>query len=296
MAYASFASLLSAARESGSIAAAAVQREADESNTSVESVREQMHVALQVMRTAVERGSDPAIRSKTGLTGGDAARILSDEVAGGATARPVGGVFTQAIGAAVATAEVNAAMGRIVAAPTAGASGVVPGTLLSVASSFDLSDDAVVDGLLAAAAIGGIFAASATLSGAVGGCQAETGTGAAMAAAGVVQMLGGTPEQAGHAASLAMQGLLGLACDPVGGLVEIPCVMRNATSTAVALAGAEMALAGVEFPIPLDEVVASAARIGASLPLSLRETARGGLAITPTGLQLAEAATGKIGG
>jgi L-serine dehydratase len=140
--------------------------------------------------------------------------------------------------------------------------------------------------LVTAAAIGGVIAARATLSGAAGGCQAEIGSAAAMAAAAAVELAGGTPAQAGHAASFALQGLLGLVCDPVGGLVEVPCVARNATGTAVALAAVELALAGVTFPIPLDEVVDAMGHVGRSLPPSLRETARGGLAVSPTGREL----------
>lgn len=285
MAYASFASLLKAADQYGSIARAAERLEADESEISAAEVRARMHEALVVMREAIRLGSVGDLRSKSGLTGGDAAKLLHQAEAG--HTRPLGGLFARVIGASVATAEVNAAMGRIVAAPTAGASGIVPGVVIVLGEEYSLTDDEVIDGLLVAAAIGGIFASSATLSGAVGGCQAETGTGAAMAAAAATTMLGGTSEQAGQAAALAMQGLLGLVCDPVAGLVEVPCVMRNATGASVALAGAEMALAGVQFPIPLDEVVSAAARIGAAIPLSLRETAKGGLAITPTGLEVA---------
>lgn len=285
MAYATFASLLEATNQYGTVGSAALHYEVEESGRNISDVRASMADALRVMREAVEAGSSPDIRSKTGLTGGDAAKIrgLSSH---SKPRRVVGGLFAEVLGSAVATGEVNASMGRIVAAPTAGASGVVPGVLLAVGKDIGATDDDLIDALFVAGAIGGIFAARATLSGAEGGCQAEIGTGAAMAAGAVCSLLGGTAEMIGHAASLAMQGLLGLVCDPVGGLVEIPCVVRNATGAAVALAGAEMALAGVEFPIPLDEVVVAAARVGASLPPSLRETAKGGLAVTPTGQQL----------
>ena len=183
------------------------------------------------------------------------------------------------IAAALATGEVNASMGRIVAAPTGGASGVLPAVLLTVGAQVAASEEALTEALFAAAGIGGVIATRATLSGAAGGCQAEIGSGSAMAAAAAVELSGGTPEQAGHAASLALQGQMGLVCDPVGGLVEVPCVFRNATGAAVALAGAEMALAGVEFPIPFDEVVDAMGLVGRSLPPSLRETALGGLAV-----------------
>jgi L-serine dehydratase len=194
------------------------------------------------------------------------------------------------IARALAVAEVNASMGRIVAAPTGGASGVLPAVLTTIAERTGAPRERTVLALVTAAAIGGVIAARATLSGAAGGCQAEIGSASAMAAAAAVELAGGTPSQAGHAASFALQGLLGLVCDPVGGLVEVPCVVRNATGTAVALAAVELALAGVEFPIPLDEVIDAMGHVGRSLPPSLRETARGGLAVTPTGKALGDRA------
>lgn len=285
MAYASFAELADAAAQHGSLGSAVLALEAEESGLDASELRDRMLATLTVMREAVERGLSGDARSRSGMTGGDAARVA------GSDAGPVGGVFAQTIAAALATAEVNAAMGRIVAAPTGGASGVVPAVLLTVGERCASNDDALVDALFATAGVGGIIAARATLSGAAGGCQAEIGSGAAMAAAAAVQLCGGSVEQSEHAASLAMQGLLGLVCDPVGGLVEVPCVVRNGTGAAVALAAAEMALAGVRFPIPFDEVVMAAAHVGRSLPPSLRETALGGLAVTPTGKALGEKAT-----
>lgn len=282
MAFATFTALSQAASEAGSIAQAVVAQESREQDVTPESIYERLHETLAVMREAVARGLDPALRSRTGLTGGDSARIMAN------TAPDVAGpVFSRALALSVATVEVNAAMGRIVAAPTAGASGVVPGVLLALAEEHDLDDDQLVDALLTAAGIGSIYAATATLSGAAGGCQAEVGVGASMAAGAAVTLLGGSIEQVGHAASLAMQGQLGLVCDPVAGLVEIPCIMRNATGASVALAGAQMALAGVTFALPFDEVVRASARVGASLPPSLRETAKGGLAQTPTACRIA---------
>lgn len=280
MAYTSFADLLSGAVAHGSISAAALRLEAVETGRTAEEIRIRMHDTLAAMRESVAVGRSGEARSRSGLTGGDAARLAahSDGL--------VGEPFAAALASALAVSEVNAAMGRIVAAPTGGASGVVPGVLLTVAERIGADDEQVVDALLAAGAIGGIIAARASLSGAAGGCQAEIGSAAAMAAGAAVELLGGTPGQSGHAASLALQGLLGLVCDPVGGLVEVPCVVRNATGAAVALAGMEMALAGVEFPIPFDEVVKAAAHVGRSLPPSLKETARGGLAATPTGTAL----------
>jgi len=280
MAYTSFADLLVAAAEHGSLAAAAVHFESLETGRSEESLRGRMRETLDVMRSAVANGRSGPNRSRSGLTGGAAARLAA------ADPSPVGPVFSHALASALAVAEVNAAMGRIVAAPTAGASGVLPGVLLTLADSTGAGEEALVDALFTAAAVGGVIAARASLSGAAGGCQAEIGSAAAMAAASGVEMLGGSPAASGHGASLALQGLLGLVCDPVGGLVEVPCVVRNATGTAVALAGIEMALAGLEFPIPFDEVVDAMGSVGRSLPPSLRETAIGGLAATPTARNL----------
>jgi L-serine dehydratase len=285
MAYASFAELLEAARSHGGIAAAVVALEAEETAESPDVIVLRMREALAVMRSAVDRGLAGQARSRSGLTGGDAARLAQ---AGTGIA---GELFTRTLAAALATGEVNAAMGRIVAAPTGGASGVLPAVVLRVGEARNADDDALVDALFVAAGIGGVIAARATLSGAAGGCQAEIGSAAAMAAAAGVVLAGGTPVEAGHAASIAMQGLLGLVCDPIGGLVEVPCVARNATGAAVALAAIEMARAGVEFPVPFDEVVDAASHVGRSLPPSLRETALGGLAATPTGRRIGERAS-----
>jgi len=281
VAYSSFSSLLAATNQDfdGDIAAAALACEAEESGESLAEVRARFATALTTMREAIRRGAVGDLRSHSNMTGGDGAKLLA--AANGGVPVIAGPLFARAIGSAIAVAEVNAAMGRIVAAPTAGASGVVPGTLIPVADAGGIDDDALIDALAVAGAIGAIFAASATLAGAAGGCQAEIGTGASMAAGALCYMLGGDARQVGHAAAIAMQGQLGLVCDPVGGLVEVPCVMRNLTGTAVALAGAQAALAGVEFPLSLDDVVYAAQRVGASLPPSLRETARGGLAVTP---------------
>lgn len=284
MVFASFAQLLEAAHVSGSLGAAALELESTESDVPPADVRARMGVSLGVMREAVSAGLVGDSRSRSGLVGGDAALVM------GSQAGPLGGTFAVAVAGALAVAEVNATMGRIVAAPTGGASGVVPGVLLAVAGELAASEDALIDALFAAAAIGGVIAARATLAGAAGGCQAEIGSAAGMAAAAVTQLSGGTPEQAGHAAALALQGQLGLVCDPVGGLVEVPCVARNGTGAAVALASAQMALAGVEFPVPLDEVIDAMAVVGRSLPASLRETAGGGLAATPAGRRLAREA------
>ncbi|MBA2292348.1 MAG: L-serine ammonia-lyase, iron-sulfur-dependent, subunit alpha [Gemmatimonadales bacterium] len=246
-----------------------------------EQVEHGLQRALDVMRGAVERGLKGDLYSVSGLVGGDAAKLRNG------TGPLAGTVFTDALSAALAVQEVNAAMGVIVAAPTAGGAGVLPGVLLGLAGRHNLDDDAMVRALATAGLVGAVVAVRASLSGAEGGCQAETGAAAGMAAAAGVELLGGTPRQAMHAVSLTMQGTLGLVCDPLGGLVEVPCVYRNATGAAMALAGIEMALAGVAFPIPVDEVVDTMGQIGRDMDVRYRETAGGGLAATPTGRRLA---------
>lgn len=237
--------------------------------------------ALGVMRHAIARGLPGDLRSVSGLVGGDAALLTRP-------AGPLAGtVFTDVLASALAVQEVNAAMGVIVAAPTAGGAGVLPGVLLGLAKHRPVTDAALVRALATAGMVGAVVAHRASLSGAEGGCQAETGAAAAMAAAAGVELLGGSPTIAAHAAALTMQGTLGLVCDPLGGLVEVPCVYRNATGGAIALAGIEMALAGVRFPIPVDEVIDTMGEIGRSMDVRYRETAGGGLAATPTGRRLA---------
>ncbi len=238
--------------------------------------------ALAVMRRSVEQGLTGELHSVSGLVGGDAAKLVTGR-------GPMAGtLFNEVLAGALAVQEVNAAMGVIVAAPTAGGAGVLPGVLLALGKRVEATDQMMVSALAVAGLVGAVTAARASLSGAAGGCQAETGVGAAMAAASGVELLGGTPTQAGHAAALTMQGTLGLVCDPLGGLVEVPCVYRNATGGAMALAGIEMALAGIEFPIPIDEVIDTMGEIGASMDIRYRETAGGGLAATPTGRRLAK--------
>jgi L-serine dehydratase len=238
--------------------------------------------ALDVMRGAIARGLEGDLRSVSGLVGGDAARMRQ-------SSGPLAGTpFVDALAAALAVQEVNAAMGVIVAAPTAGGAGVLPGTLLGLARHHPCTDADLVRALATAGLVGAVVAVRASLSGAEGGCQAETGAAAGMAAAAGVELLGGTPRQAMHAVAVTMQGTLGLVCDPLGGLVEVPCVYRNATGAAMALAGIEMALAGVGFPIPVDEVIDTMGEIGREMDVRYRETAGGGLAATPTGRRLAK--------
>lgn len=283
MAYTTFADLAHAAASAGSLGAAALALEILESGAAEADVIARMDAELAVMEASIAAGLANPERSRSGFTGGDAARVLSGPGL-------VGDAFRDTLAHALAVGETNSRMGRIVAAPTAGASGIVPAVLLAVARTRSAPRDAVTSALFAAGAVGAVIAARATLSGAAGGCQAEVGAAAAMAAAAGAELAGAGPDTCGHAAALALQGLLGLVCDPVGGLVELPCVVRNASGSAVALAAIEMALAGVLFPIPFDEVVVAMGQVGRSLPPSLRETALGGLAATPTGRALGERA------
>lgn len=280
MSYSHMADLIAGAEASGSLGEAVIALECDETGASRDAVLARFMEALDVMEASVAAGLRGDARSRSGLVGGDARRVAE------ASHTFAGDTLAKAIAAALAVAEVNASMGRVVAAPTGGASGVLPGVLLTVAETVGASRERTALALAAAGGVGGVIAAKASLSGASSGCQAEIGAGAAMAAAAAVELAGGTPAQAGHAASLALQGLLGLVCDPIGGLVEVPCVARNATAAGVALAAAQMALAGVEFPVPFDEVASAMGSVGRSLPPSLRETALGGLAVTPTGKRL----------
>lgn len=274
-----------AMREGITLGRLAVILDCEETGTPEHVLLANVREMIGVMRSSIRQGLEPNRRSRSGLSGGDAARV-----AGAPASRRLPGdaLLSRAVAYALAVAEVNASMGKIVAAPTAGSCGVIPGTFFAVAEMDpSCSEDDLVEALCAAGLIGQVIAEKASLSGAQAGCQAECGAAAAMAAAGLTQLRGGSPEDCVHAAALALKGLMGLVCDPVAGLVEIPCIKRNATSAAVALSAAEMALAGVRSRIPPDEVVSAMAQVGRAIPPTLRETAQGGLAATPTGLRYA---------
>ena len=244
-----------------------------------EEIFAQMERNLEVMEQAIERGLQ-GVTSVTGLTGGDAV-LLQKYIQSG---KGLSGDFLlDAVSKAVATNEVNAAMGMICATPTAGSAGVVPAVLFAVKNKLNPTREQMVRFLFTAGAFGFVVANNASISGAAGGCQAEVGSAAAMAAASIVEMAGGTPQQSAHAFSISLKNMLGLVCDPVAGLVEVPCVKRNAMGAANAMVAADMALAGVESRIPTDEVIDAMYRIGQTMPSALRETAQGGLAATPTG-------------
>jgi L-serine dehydratase len=261
----------------------ALETESRDQGRTVEDIRSALKRALDVMRSAVNQGMTGDLYSASGLVGGDAAKLRT-----GPDGPLAGTPFRDILARALAVQEVNAAMGVIVAAPTAGGAGVLPAVLTGLAHARKIKDSDVVSALAVAGLIGAVIAERASLSGAEGGCQAETGAAAAMAAGAATEMLGGTPSQVGHATALAMQGTLGLVCDPLGGLVELPCVFRNATGAAIALTGIELAMAGVEFKIPVDEVIDVMGQIGKEMDVRYRETAGGGLAATPTGRRLAK--------
>lgn len=240
---------------------------------------------LETMREAVEQGLESEAPSVSGLLGGGARRFEAWRKEGHTIA---GDFIARVIARAQATMEVNARMGTIVATPTAGSSGILPAVLFSAAEELDLDDDDLAKGLLVAAGIGKVIIARASVSGAAGGCQAETGSAAAMAAGALTELRGGDPEMVSQAVAFTLQGMLGLICDPVGGLVEVPCLTRNVSGAVQAVAASEMALAGLKFPIPADEVIDVMGQIGSEMDERYRETAKGGLATTPTGRRLAQ--------
>lgn len=284
MAIGSLASLAAEAEAKGTkISELVAADEAAESGEDVRVVREKMRAMLSAMRESVRAGTVLENPSVSGLTGGEA-RLYAAYAGKGDTL--LGPLASKALLYSLASSCLNASMGRIVAAPTAGSCGILPGCVLSVQEERGFSEGEAISALLCAAGVGQAVAARATLSGAEGGCQAECGSASAMAAAAVCEMLGGTPDMCCNAAALALKNSLGLVCDPVAGLVEVPCVKRNAVFAAHALASADMALAGIRSAIPVDEVIDAMFSIGQAMPATLRETAKGGLATTPTGCRL----------
>lgn len=250
------------------------ERQADEAASF-----ERMRAMLRAMRAA-DDGYAPGERSRSGLVGGDGGRMAAYAASGHTVCGPL---VCDVIARALKMGESNACMKRIVAAPTAGACGVLPAVLLSYADARGADEDALVRALFVAAGVGQVVATRAFIAGAAGGCQAEIGTAAAMAAAALTDLCGGAPEAAAHAAAMALKNLLGLVCDPVAGLVEVPCVKRNVGGAMVALSAAEIALAGIRSAIPPDEVVDAMREVGEKMDASLRETGEGGLAATPCG-------------
>ena len=279
------------------ISEAMLRREIQLGETTRDAVLKKLSRSIEIMRTSTTQPLTNPIPSMGGLIGGEAQKVwngaksaipASSSIPASSTGpSPLCGMtLSKAIAYAMAVLEVNASMGLIVAAPTAGSSGVIPGAVLSVCEDYGLGDAAVFDGLLNASAIGFLFMRNASVAGAEAGCQAEVGAASAMAASAIAQLLGGSPQQCLQAASLALSNLLGLVCDPIAGLVEAPCQTRNAIGVANAFTSAQLALASVNHPVPFDEMTEAMYKVGKSLPFELRETALGGNAGTPTGCSL----------
>jgi L-serine dehydratase len=283
--YDSIQELVDKAKKKGKrISELVLEDQARQMEQSQDELFEQMRASLQVMAEAAAKGLSAVSKSASGLSGGDANKMRRAVEAGRTLS---GKVLSETLAKALAIAEVNACMGRIVAAPTAGSCGIIPAVLLTLQEENDLTEERVVMSLFTAAGLGMVIAKKASISGAEGGCQAECGSAAAMAAAAAVELMGGTPQMCAHACAMALKSVLGLVCDPVAGLVEVPCVKRNASGAANALIAAEMALAGIESTIPVDEVIGAMKAIGDAMPKSLKETAEGGLADTPTAKKIA---------
>ena len=293
MSFLSCAEMLAYAHEQGCTLAQAVLRsDLAESRLTEEASRAEMRRLWQVMQ-ATSRDYEPGRRSRSGLVGGAGAKVGEAAARG----RRLGGNSLAAVTAeALKTAECNACMKRIVAAPTAGSCGVLPAVLLPLARAGEAGDEAICEALYVAAGFGQVIAARATLAGAEGGCQAEVGAASAMAAAALCYLKGGTPAACAAAAAMALGNLLGLVCDPVAGLVEVPCVKRNVVGAVNAVACANMALAGIDSAIPCDEVIDAMGRVGLQLSPDLRETGLGGLAATPTGRAIARRLAAEAGG
>ncbi|WP_294500077.1 L-serine ammonia-lyase, iron-sulfur-dependent, subunit alpha [uncultured Gemmiger sp.] len=289
--YTSLAALLDAAEQAGKpLSELVLAQQAEELEQDPRQVYDRMARCYQVMADGVEPGCDPALRSTSGLTGGNAAKMKAAVQAGRTLTGPVlGGALTRAL----AISELNAAMGRIVAAPTAGSCGILPAALLTMEQEKSCARHACVMALFTASAVGLVIAKNACLAGAQGGCQAECGSAAAMAAAAIVELAGGSPKMVGDAVAIALKNVLGLVCDPVAGLVEVPCVKRNAAGVAGAFVAAELALAGIGSVIPPDEAILAMKRVGDAMSPALKETALGGLAATPTACRLRDQLLGR---
>ncbi|WP_085719197.1 L-serine ammonia-lyase, iron-sulfur-dependent, subunit alpha [Limosilactobacillus reuteri] len=258
-----------------------IEAECHESGSNRKEVWQRMRSNLLTMRAAIKQGENGlGVRSKTGLTGGEAIKLKKYRAKGKTLS---GDVMMAAVENAIATNEVNAAMGVSCATPTAGSSGTLPGALFRLEQRLGLSEDQMIRFLFTAGGLGLIIANHAGIAGATGGCQEEVGSASAMAAAAAVEAAGGSPEQSSQALAIALSNLLGLVCDPIAGLVEIPCVKRNAIGAGNALIAADMALAGCTSMIPADECISALDKVGRSMSVDLRETGLGGLAGTPTG-------------
>ena len=282
--YLSIAELVDQATAQGArISQIVLVDQAEQMDTEPQVLFRKMRENYHVMQESIQKGADPDIKSTSGLTGGDAWKLYSIyEKKKSLT----GSFMAGAMWRALAVSELNAAMGRIVAAPTAGSCGILPAAIVTMQEEYSLDEYDCVMALFTASAVGMVIGNNASLAGASGGCQAECGSASAMAAAAIVELAGGTPQMSGEACAIAIKNILGLVCDPVAGLVEIPCIKRNAGGVTTAFMAAELALAGITSHIPADETILAMKRIGDTMPASLRETAEGGLAMTPTGQAL----------
>lgn len=289
--YSSVQELIDAAEKAGcDISEIALRDQAEEMGQDEVMLLRQMDRSFSVMEEAIRFGQDKTQRSMSGLTGGEGFKMLAySESREGVSGKQM----TRAMARALAVAGCNASMGKIVAAPTAGSCGILPGCLVSVYADRGMDRDIVVKSMFTAGAIGMVIAKNASIAGAQGGCQAECGSAAGMAAAALVELMGGTPRQCGDACAIALVNQMGLVCDPVAGLVEIPCIKRNVAGVMIAFSSADMALAGIRPHIPVDECIAAMREVGDALPAALKETAIGGLAGTPTGKLLKEQVFGK---
>ncbi len=280
----------SASNSKKTISQCVLEDQAEQMERSLEDLYEEMRSTFYTMKESVASGLKYVGKSASGLSGGDAARLSLAMQAG----KNIGGnVLTGVLIKALAVSEYNACMGKIAAAPTAGSCGILPSVLITMMEERAIPERKIIMSLFTAGAIGMVIAKRACISGAQGGCQAECGSAAAMAAAALVEVLEGTPLMSANASAITMKAVLGLVCDPVAGLVEVPCIKRNAIGAANALAAAEMALAGIESVIPVDDVIEAMKSVGNVMPSSLKETAKGGLADTRTGRSLADRIYGR---
>ena len=291
--YKTIEGLVQAAEAAGcTISQVVLRQQAEQLGRTEQQLLEQMAGQYQVMAECIEPGTAPDLRSTSGLTGGDAYKMKLAVQRGCTLSGPV---LSGALMRALAVSELNAAMGRIVASPTAGSCGILPAALLTMQQDCGADETACVLSMFTAAAVGMVIAETASVAGAQGGCQAECGAAGAMTAAALVELAGGSPRMAAPAVAIALKNLLGLGCDPVAGLVEIPCIKRNASGVAGAFVAADLALAGIESAIPADEVILAMKKVGDAMSPALKETAEGGLAATPTGKKLFEQVFGPQG-
>lgn len=260
-----------------------LEQQAGDMESTIEAVYATMESSFDVMRQSVISGLDETLRSPSGLSGGSAAKLKKAVEEG---KNHYGHLLGNAISMALAVTEFNSCMGKIVAAPTAGSCGVIPAALISVMDEYDLPKRDIVMSLFTASAIGMVIAKCASIAGAEGGCQAEVGSASAMAAAALTEIFDGTPQMVSDSCAIALKNTMGLVCDPVAGLVEVPCIKRNAMGVANAFTASELALAGIKSVIPADEVILAMRQVGQLMSTSLKETAEGGLAATPTGCRL----------